>query len=64
MQRVNDTSGESINTGQQASDNDDVRLVLTPEQRVRLARKSGLGIVRILLAQAVMALIVIVISWG
>ena len=65
MHRANNTSEEQVNvTGQQASGSDDERLVLTPEQRARLARNSGLGIVRVILAQAAMAFIVVVVSWG
>ena len=36
---------------------------LSPEQRVRLARRSALGIVQVLCAQVVLALVVIVLSW-
>lgn len=38
-------------------------LVLTPEQRQRLARRSSLGIVQILGAQALLALVVTLLSW-
>lgn len=38
-------------------------IVLTPEQRDRLARRASLGIVQILTAQAFLALVVVAISW-
>lgn len=38
-------------------------IVLTPEQRQRLARRSSIGIVQILGAQALIALVVTVLSW-
>lgn len=38
-------------------------IVLTPEQRQRLARRSALGLVRVLCAQALLALVVILLSW-
>lgn len=64
MQQANNTSdNQEVIAGQPPSEDND-RLVLTPEQRARLARNSGLGIVRVLMAQAVMALVVIVVSWG
>lgn len=38
-------------------------IVLTPEQRQRLARRSSLGIVQILGAQALLALVATLLSW-
>ncbi|AQS52380.1 hypothetical protein PAEH1_10250 [Paenalcaligenes hominis] len=45
------------------SQTDTEAIVLTPEQRARLAKRSSLGIVKILTAQAFLALVVVVISW-
>ncbi|HLS42404.1 MAG TPA: ATP synthase subunit I [Paenalcaligenes sp.] len=65
MQQANNTGeNQSSSTGEQHASEDDNRLVLTPEQRVRLARNSGLGIMRVLVAQAVMAFVVVVVSWA
>lgn len=64
MQRANGTSDHQETVTGQPTSEENNRLVLTPEQRARLARNSGMGIVRVLLAQAVMALVVVIVSWG
>lgn len=65
MQRANNTDSTQLQAvGPETNEvQDDNKLVLTPEQRSRLAKRSGMGIARVLMAQAVMAIVVIVISW-
>ncbi|MGG4605704.1 ATP synthase subunit I [Paenalcaligenes sp. Me131] len=65
MQRANNTDSSQLQAvGPETNEvQDHNKLVLTPEQRSRLAKRSGAGIVRVLMAQAVMAIVVILISW-
>jgi ATP synthase protein I len=41
----------------------EVKLVLTPEERARIARRAGSGIIRAIAAQAIMAVFAVVVSW-
>jgi len=63
MQRVNKPTQTVKQMPAVESQTDTEAIVLTPEQRARLAKRSSLGIVKILTAQAFLALVVVVISW-
>ncbi|GGE57804.1 ATP synthase protein I [Paenalcaligenes hominis] len=63
MQRVNKPTQTVKQMPTVESQTDTEAIVLTPEQRARLAKRSSLGIVKILTAQAFLALVVVVISW-
>lgn len=63
MQRVNKPTQTVVKTAAVENQTETEAIVLTPEQRARLARRSALGIVQILTAQALLALVVVLISW-
>ena len=63
MQRVKNPKQLTTEVQLVANQTETEAVVLTPEQRQRLARRSSLGIVRILCAQALLALVVIMLSW-
>lgn len=63
MQRVNKPTQSVAQTPTIENQTETEAIVLTPEQRARLARRSALGIVQILTAQALLALVVVLISW-
>lgn len=63
MQRVNKPTQTVKQMPTVESQTDTEAIVLTPEQRARLAKRSSVGIVKILTAQAFLALVVVLISW-
>lgn len=63
MPRVNKPSQSPVFTQTTENQTEHKAIVLTPEQRQRLARRSSIGIVQILSAQALLALVVILLAW-
>lgn len=63
MSRVNKPSQSPVFVQTAENQTESKAVVLTPEQRQRLARRSSLGIVRILSAQALLALVVTLLAW-
>ena len=63
MQRVNKPSQPVMPMQTVENQTETKAIVLTPEQRQRLARRSSIGIVQILGAQALLALVVTLLSW-
>lgn len=63
MQRVNKPSQPVMRMQTVENQTETKAIVLTPEQRQRLARRSSIGIVQILGAQALLALVVTLLSW-
>ncbi|WP_269900612.1 ATP synthase subunit I [Paenalcaligenes faecalis] len=63
MQQVNKPNQSVLPMQTAVNQTETKAVVLTPEQRQRLARRSSLGIVQILCAQALLALMVTLLSW-
>lgn len=59
MQRAKNSCGNLAAAKRDA----EVKLVLTPEERARIARRAGSGIIRAIAAQAIMAVFAVVVSW-